>query len=129
PPRAVWLLPVSVTTVRHHEEEASEAKFRGLLEAAPDGVVIVDAAGLIQIVNRQTEVLFGYPRAELRGQPVEVLLPERFRGRPVGHRSGYQRDPHTRPMGTGLELFGLRRDGSEFPVEISLSPMISEDDE
>src|SRR5207253_5933023 len=84
---------------------------------------------MIQIVNRQTEVLFGYPRAELLGQPVEVLLPERFRGRHVGHRTGYQDNPHTRPMGTGLELFGLRRDGSEFPLEISLSPMTSEDGE
>jgi len=108
---------------------ASEDNFRGLLESAPDAVVIVDAAGLIQIVNRQTELLFGYPRTELLGQPVEVLVPERFRGRHIGHRTGYQRDPHTRPMGTGLESFGLRRDGSEFPVEISLSPMISEDDE
>jgi PAS domain S-box-containing protein len=92
-------------------------------------VIIVDQAGLIQIVNRQTGVLFGYPRVELFGQPVEVLLPERFRPRHMHQRAGYQSDPHTRTMGTGLELFGLRRDGSEFPVEISLSPMTLEDGE
>ena len=109
--------------VRREREDTSEAKFRGLLESAPDGVVIVDAAGLIQVVNRQTEVLFGYPRAKLLGQPVEVLLPERLRGRHTSHRTGYQSAPHVRPMGTGLELVGLRRDGSAFPVEISLSPM------
>jgi PAS domain S-box-containing protein len=107
------------------QAEAAETQFRGLLEAAPDAVVIVDTQGAIQIVNRQTEVLFGYARAELLGKPVEVLLPERFRGRHAGHRSGYQHEPHTRPMGIGLELFGLRQDGTEFPVEISLSPMES----
>src|ERR671932_2005123 len=105
-----------------------EARFRGLLEAAPDSVVIVDQGGAIQMVNRQTEVLFGYPRDELLGQPVEVLMPERFRARHRGHRGTYSNDPHTRPMGVGLELFGRRKDGSEFPVEISLSPMSSEDE-
>src|ERR1051325_2601825 len=107
---------------------AAEARFRGLLEVAPDPIVIVAEHGIIQIVNRQTELAFGYSRDELIGQPVEVLVPERYRPTHVGDRSRYQADPKTRPMGIGLELFGRRKDGSEFPVEISLSPLQSDDE-
>jgi PAS domain S-box-containing protein len=105
---------------------AAEARFRGLLEVAPDPIVIVDERGSIVIVNRQTELDFGYSRDELVGQPVEILVPERYRPTHVADRSRYQADPHTRPMGIGLELFGRRKDRSEFPVEISLSPLRSE---
>src|SRR5205085_12214843 len=80
------------------------------------------------IVNRQTELAFGYSRDELTGQPVEILVPERLRGAHIDERTRYQADPHTRPMGIGLELFGRRKDGTEFPVEISLSPLRSEDE-
>jgi PAS domain S-box-containing protein len=105
------------------EGDAATDLFRGLLESAPDAVVIVDDQGQIEIINRQTERLFGYTRDELVGRSVDVLLPEPLRQRHADERAGYTRDPHTRPMGAGLELFGRRRDGSEFPVEISLSPM------
>ncbi|HEX6677863.1 MAG TPA: PAS domain S-box protein [Actinomycetes bacterium] len=102
---------------------ASGEQFRGLLESAPDAVVIVDPDGRITLVNRQTEQLFGYQREELLGQPIEALVPKRFHARHVGHRDGYLANPGVRPMGAGLQLFGRRRDGSEFPVEISLSPL------
>jgi PAS domain S-box-containing protein len=99
----------------------SQTQASAILEAASEGIVIVDALGTIIAVNRQTEAMFGYPRAELTGRPLELLLPERLRARHVAHRTGYVKDPRVRRMGQGLDLTARRRDGGEFPVEISLS--------
>jgi PAS domain S-box-containing protein len=101
----------------------SEARFRQVLEATPNALVMINHDGRIEMVNGQAEMMFGYSRAELLGQPVEVLVPERFRGGHPGHRAAFYADPRSRPMGAGRDLFGLRKDGSEFPVEIGLSPI------
>jgi len=106
-----------------HDRQSLQARFRGVLEAGPDAIVLVDASGRMILVNSETERLFGYPREELLGEFVERLVPTRFHGSHPGPRRKYFHNPQTRPMGSGLELSGRRKDGSEFPVEISLSPL------
>lgn len=99
-----------------------EKRFRELLEAAPDAIMQVDADGRIILLNRVAEDMFGYSRDELLGQPVEILIPQELHARHVQHRAHYRQNPMTRTMGTGLALEGIRKNGSRFPVEISLSP-------
>ncbi len=101
----------------------SEERLRHIIDATPNGLVQVDQSGKIVLVNTQMEKLFGYTQAEMFGQPIEILLPERLRGAHPGHREGFMKSPQPRGMGAGSDLFGRRKDGSEFPVEIGLNPI------
>lgn len=116
-------MPAGLRTVDDAELKRTSAYAESLLESAPDAMVIVDGAGMIQLANAETERLFGYPRAELLGKPVELLIPARYHPRHPEHRSRFFAEPRSRPMGVGLELAGVGKDGVEFPVEISLSPL------
>ncbi|MCG5510821.1 PAS domain-containing sensor histidine kinase [Ectothiorhodospira lacustris] len=117
-----------VTSLKvERDSKTLEARFRELLESTPDGIVIVNPTGHILIANSQAERLFAYGPGEMRATVVERLLPERFRAAHKGHRAHYFAQPRTRSMGAGLELYGLRKDGTEFPVEISLSPIRTEE--
>jgi PAS domain S-box-containing protein len=108
------------------DRKQAETKFRVFLESAPDAIVVVDREGIIVMVNNLTEEMFGYSRGEMLNQPIEILVPERYRKMHINHRTEYSGHPKTRPMGIGRALTGLKKDGSEFPIEISLSPLQDE---
>ncbi len=126
--RSAWAAPTLYWTIRDiSERKRLEARFRAAVEAAPAAMMMIDSAGSIVLVNTETERLFGYARQELLGRGVEVLVPERFRGEHPRLRSQFFASPEARRMGAGRDLFGLRKDGSEFPVEIGLNPIETEE--
>ncbi len=120
--------PLVAISLREPNEKYQQTKlFRGLLEAAPDGMVIVNRDGAIVLVNAQVEELFGYRRAELVGEQVEILVPDRYTGMHMAFRNGYVSEPRTRPMGLAGDLHARRKNGSEFPIEVMLSPLETDD--
>jgi PAS domain S-box-containing protein len=121
------IIGISVIERKIIHRRTMESKAQALLETAPDAMVIVNSYGQIILINAQTEKLFGYEKNELLGQDVELLIPDRFLGKHSGHRKHFFANAKTRTMGEGQELFGKHKTGSEFPVEISLSPLETED--
>lgn len=123
-------LEAEIADRKQAEEQArrSEAMLQRLVEDAPDAIVVVNGQGHLIRLNGQAERMFGYHRDELLNTPIEVLIPERFRQQHVHHRTGFQSQPVTRPMGKGLTLYGRRKDGTEFPAEIMLSPLKTPED-
>jgi PAS domain S-box-containing protein len=124
---AVRGTPEPSPTLAEELDDSGDLRMRGLLEAAPDAMLLVNRKGQIVLANHQTEKLFGYTREELAGSSIDRLVPERFRAAHPGHRGGYFAESRTRPMGAGIDLFALRKDGSEFPAEISLAPVQARD--
>jgi PAS domain S-box-containing protein len=121
------LKPQKELEVEIEQRKRSEEKFRGLLEAAPDSIIIANEKGEIVLINQQTEKLFGYTKTELINKPVEILIPGDLHSKHVSDRIRYIANPKVRAMGAGLELYAIRKDGTRFPVEISLSPLVTEE--
>jgi PAS domain S-box-containing protein len=119
---------IAVSKIAHDisERRRAEGRFRQVIEGAPNGMVMIDQAGKITLVNTQVEILFGYSRDELLGQAIELLVPKRFHSHHSAYRAEFMKSPLTRPMGAGRDLYGVRKDGSEFPVEIGLNPIETE---
>ncbi|MFO1268202.1 MAG: PAS domain S-box protein [Rubrivivax sp.] len=125
--RHVVAVLTDVTALRvQRDSQLVVARYQGVLEYAPDAIVIVNDVGRIVLFNARAREMFDRPSAEVIGEPIEILLPARLRQAHVRHRSGFLAAPRMRPMGAGLELHGVRRNGEEFPVEISLSPIDSD---